>query len=608
MYLIIVCFLSLVNISNAARLNFPTQDESFRILSQSNKHAAWHSWDTSTIRKARLENKPIVLFMGFEGCYWCRVMENDILKNLDIKRILNEHFIAIKIDYKKQADIFAQHRNNIESATGNNTGPFIMFFTPKLEAFFVGSYFQARSTRNNPGFKELLVKVKKLYDLEKERLRPDADNLSRNLNGFSGDLSKPNRMHEAMLDRSAAHITQSWNKNPGKYPNLNSVHFLLRLAATNHKGNRLAVKEVFPILERIAQHPEAHLNNTQQGIYKSAQLARIYAEAWQMTKKALYKDIALKQIRNITDNLSMFQAHTGIAPQELSRAKALAVSALAYAGTSMSSDEYVSMSAHLADKFIKQRKADTNSSSGKSPLEDHAYWMLALKDTYEATLKTRYLGEAKTLAQDTIRLFYDKNSRSFVSTLKNADGNYQRSIARYGYDGSVPSGNSAACHGVLKLLRYFENRPWIDIVEKCFKEHSQTIGKDPVGSSYMLLTLLDYLEEPWKIKLTGKAHDKKRIALKGITEKWWWPAKMVAWSPPPPKNKSGARKSIKTRKYANGAEIADKTFSWEIDVSTEAASKAGIHLCKGPRCVFSTDDPDHLENFLRRELPNLTNR
>lgn len=130
----------------------------------------WLEWSEEAFEKARRENKPIFLSIGYSTCHWCHVMAHESFEDEEVARILNEHFISIKVDREERPDIDAIYMKACQAMTGQGGWPLSVFLTAEKKPFYVGTYFPKHSTYGRPGFIDVLVQLADQYENHREKL------------------------------------------------------------------------------------------------------------------------------------------------------------------------------------------------------------------------------------------------------------------------------------------------------------------------------------------------------------------------------------------------------------------------------------------------------
>ena len=134
----------------------------------------WYPWGEEAFAKARAENKPIFLSVGYSTCHWCHVMERDCFENTEVAALLNASFVCIKVDREERPDIDRLYMNFLQASTGGGGWPMSIWLSPDLKPFFGGSYFPAEDQAGRPGFKTVLKRITNLWATDPERIKTQA--------------------------------------------------------------------------------------------------------------------------------------------------------------------------------------------------------------------------------------------------------------------------------------------------------------------------------------------------------------------------------------------------------------------------------------------------
>ena len=138
------------------------------LLQHAHNPVNWYAWGDEALEKARAENKPILLSIGYSACHWCHVMEHESFENEEIARLMNENFINIKVDREERPDLDQIYMTAVQMITGQGGWPMTMFLTPEGVPFYGGTYFPPDDRYNVPGFPRVLLSVAHAY-----RSQPD---------------------------------------------------------------------------------------------------------------------------------------------------------------------------------------------------------------------------------------------------------------------------------------------------------------------------------------------------------------------------------------------------------------------------------------------------
>ena len=171
----------------------------------------WFPWGEEAFAKARAENKPVFLSIGYSTCHWCHVMERESFENPAIAKLLNERFVAIKVDREERPDVDSTYMAFVQASTGGGGWPMSVFLTPELKPFVGGTYFPPEDRDGQPGLKTILPEIADAWRQHAPDIRAQADQILGQLRKFTaagqdhpGKVAAPD---PALLDRRlrAAH-------------------------------------------------------------------------------------------------------------------------------------------------------------------------------------------------------------------------------------------------------------------------------------------------------------------------------------------------------------------------------------------------------------------
>ena len=140
------------------------------LLQHAHNPVDWYPWGEEAFEKARREDKPIFLSVGYSTCHWCHVMEHESFENEEIAAVLNKHFVAIKVDREERPDIDKVYMTYVQATTGGGGWPMSVWLTPDLKPFVGGTYYPPEDQRGRPGFKSILLKIAEAWARDRERI------------------------------------------------------------------------------------------------------------------------------------------------------------------------------------------------------------------------------------------------------------------------------------------------------------------------------------------------------------------------------------------------------------------------------------------------------
>ena len=209
-------------------------EQSPYLLQHKDNPVDWYPWGDAAFDRARLEGKPIFLSIGYSTCHWCHVMEHESFENASVAGVLNEHFVAIKVDREERPDVDRVYMAYVQVTTGSGGWPMSVWLTPSLEPFYGGTYFPPTSRWGRPGFVEVLEEIARLWRQEREHiLRSAADSVER-LRSLGGHASGGAVPGTGALGQAVREFAGAFDSRRGgfgnapKFPRPSELLFLLR--------------------------------------------------------------------------------------------------------------------------------------------------------------------------------------------------------------------------------------------------------------------------------------------------------------------------------------------------------------------------------------------
>ncbi len=281
------------------------------LLQHSNNPVDWYAWCAEALERAKEEDKPILLSIGYSACHWCHVMEHESFENEDIAKVMNDSFINIKVDREERPDLDQIYMTAVQMMTGSGGWPLTVFLLPNGQPFFGGTYFPPDDRYNRPGFRRVLETISEAYRTKRQDVSDNADVLLNHLRQTSKLRAEPTTIDKTLLDEVFRSLSQRFDSYHGgfgtapKFPPSMSLDFLLRY---HHRtGNEEALEMVILTLDKMAYGGlydqiggAFHRYSTDERwltphfekmLYDNALLARTYLDAYRATRLPLYKRI-----------------------------------------------------------------------------------------------------------------------------------------------------------------------------------------------------------------------------------------------------------------------------------------------------------------------------
>ena len=276
---------------------------------------SWYSWGEEALEKAKDENKPIFLSIGYSACHWCHVMAHESFENEDIAQIMNENFVNIKVDREERPDIDDIYQKVCQLVTGSGGWPLSVFLTPAQKPFYIGTYFPILDSYGKPGFGSLLNQIAQAYKEKPSDVEAAANNFMTVLQKTESNITK-SKIDKSILDEAAINLLQMGDPinggfgNAPKFPNAANLSFMLRYSKIS--GISKFQEFVFKTLTKMANGGiydqlggGFHRYSTdsrwlvphfEKMLYDNALLPVVYAEAYQITKDPKYLEVVNKTL------------------------------------------------------------------------------------------------------------------------------------------------------------------------------------------------------------------------------------------------------------------------------------------------------------------------
>ena len=303
--------------SNNRKPNRLVYEKSPYLLQHAHNPVDWYPWGDEAFEKARQEDKPVFLSIGYSTCHWCHVMERVSFEDETVAGYLNEHFVAIKVDREERPDIDAVYMRVTQALTGQGGWPMSVFLTPDKTAFYAGTYFPKQSRFGMSGFSEVLAAIVKLWRDDRNKLLRQSGEIIKRLGSERRQpASRVTKKEPAVafeLFRSGFDNRYGGFGPSPKFPTPHNLMFLLRYYKAEHQKQALEMTEttlksmyrgglfdhVGGGFSRYSTDDKWLVPHFEKMLYDNALLVLAYLEAYQATKNPLYKRVAEKTLRYI---------------------------------------------------------------------------------------------------------------------------------------------------------------------------------------------------------------------------------------------------------------------------------------------------------------------
>ena len=313
--------------------NSLSNESSPYLLQHKDNPVDWYSWNDESLQKAKSENKPIFLSIGYSSCHWCHVMAHESFENDDVAKIMNENFVNIKVDREERPDLDDIYQKVCQMSTGQGGWPLSVFLTPEQRPFYVGTYFPVLDSYGRPGFGSLCRQLAQSWEEKPKEIESAADNFMTNLSRLE-QVTEPSQISKSILDEAAVNLLQIADTNYGgfgqapKFPNASNLSFMFRYSKLSGISKfkdfalltlkKMAKGGIFDQIgggfHRYSTDARWLVPHFEKMLYDNALLPIVYGEAYQITKDAFFLDVVTKTldyvIREMTSPEGVFYSAT----------------------------------------------------------------------------------------------------------------------------------------------------------------------------------------------------------------------------------------------------------------------------------------------------------
>jgi uncharacterized protein YyaL (SSP411 family) len=682
-----------------------TKEKSPYLQQHAENPVDWYPWGDEAFEIAKKENRPIFLSIGYSTCHWCHVMAHESFEDEHVARLMNNAFVNIKVDREERPDIDGVYMEVAQMITGRGGWPLTIIMTPDKKPFYAATYIPKESRYNMIGMKELVPKIKEIWETDQANIDEVIDRIEQAL-AESPRTGEKDEVTLADVDLAFNQLSQRFDENNGgfgsapKFPSPHNLMLILRY--WKRTGDEKALYIVEKTLQsmrlggiwdhigygfhRYSTDAEWLLPHFEKMLYDQANLMMAYVEAYQITGKQEYADVVRDIIEYVTRDLTnsegafysaedadsegeegkfytwteseikdvlekdvartFLQAYniqkngnfedestrektglnilhlsesinldTDMSRQEteilLGKARTdlfirreqrvrpslddkvltdwngFMIAAIAKAAVTLSNEKYLKI-AENALTFILDTMLDEDEGlfhrykdrevAIKAFLDDYAYLIWALLETYEATFNPEYLEKAKKLTTELIEKFWDDEEGGFFFTSTDAEELLVRK--KDAYDGAMPSGNSVAALNLIRLARFLGDSNFEGKAVETIKTFSEIIQRAPSGFSMMLSALEFAQGESFEIVIAGEPDKPDTQELLKTIRGLYIPNKVVLL-------KGTEYQSAEVSRLAPFTKYHDKV-----------GGKATAHVCINYNCKLPTNDSSQLLKLL----------
>ncbi|HNR14707.1 MAG TPA: thioredoxin domain-containing protein [Thermodesulfobacteriota bacterium] len=281
------------------------------LLQHASNPVDWYPWEDEAFQRARTEEKPIFLSIGYATCHWCHVMAHESFEDEEVAALLNKHFVAIKVDREERPDIDHIYMSVCQAITGSGGWPLSVFMTPEAKPFFAGTYFPKHGRKGMPGFVQILTQLAAMWERDRARLLESSDTIVKAVQPAEQNEEADFGINMNMLRQCVEQFRRTFDTRWGgfgsapKFPTPHNLSFLLRWYERTEYSSALQMAEktlegmrnggIFDHIgfgfHRYSVDERWLVPHFEKMLYDQALLAIAYAEAWQVTGKDQYREV-----------------------------------------------------------------------------------------------------------------------------------------------------------------------------------------------------------------------------------------------------------------------------------------------------------------------------
>jgi uncharacterized protein YyaL (SSP411 family) len=282
------------------------------LLQHAHNPVDWFPWGDEAFARARAEDKPVFLSIGYSACHWCHVMERESFENDAIAQLLNREFVSIKVDREERPDVDSIYMQAVQMMTGHGGWPMSMFLTPEGKPFYAGTYFPPDDRHGMPGFRRVLMHIVDAYRSRRTDVEEASNEVQQAISQSMQLRTGAKVVDRVALDEAAERIAGAYDRVNGgfggapKFPPSMTLDFLMQVAWRNHDA--LLIDIIVTTLTKMAHggmydqigggfhrysvDAQWLVPHFEKMLYDNALLARLYTRAWQFTKNPFFARIA----------------------------------------------------------------------------------------------------------------------------------------------------------------------------------------------------------------------------------------------------------------------------------------------------------------------------
>ncbi|MGH2995359.1 MAG: thioredoxin domain-containing protein [Gaiellaceae bacterium] len=302
-------------------MNRLAQETSPYLLQHADNPVDWYPWGEEAFTRARDEDRPVLLSVGYAACHWCHVMEHESFEDAETAALMNEQFVCVKVDREERPDVDGLYMDAVVSMTGHGGWPMTVFLTPEGKPFYGGTYFPPEPRFNMPGFGQVLLAVAEAYRTRRNDIERQAGLLVDAIQETSAQPPSAEPLTTELLTRAVSALRRQFDPEHGgfggapKFPPASSLELLLRLRREDALEmvrltlDRMAAGGIYDHLgggfHRYAVDAVWLVPHFEKMLYDNALLASAYLHAWAVTGEERYRRVVEETLDYVLRDLRL---------------------------------------------------------------------------------------------------------------------------------------------------------------------------------------------------------------------------------------------------------------------------------------------------------------
>jgi len=299
-------------------MNRLAQETSPYLLQHADNPVDWFAWGDDAFAKARAEDRPILLSIGYAACHWCHVMAHESFEDPAVAAVMNEHFVNVKVDREERPDVDSLYMDAVVALTGSGGWPMTVFLTPEGEPFLGGTYFPPEPRHGLPSFRQVLVSVSQAYRDRRGDVVRQAQALTDSVRASARIEASREPLTESLLHEAVRGLRSDfddrwggWGQAP-KFPQASTIEFLLRRGELEPAAKTLdgmTLGGMYDLLgggfHRYSVDDRWLVPHFEKMLYDNALLVPAYLHGWLATEKDRYREIVEETVTYMLRELAL---------------------------------------------------------------------------------------------------------------------------------------------------------------------------------------------------------------------------------------------------------------------------------------------------------------